>query len=371
MEDKDNSLESEINSYIDNIDSDTYDGVEDIAEDTSGEDDIKTLIEDSQQMDSGGEDVNDTPNGQTTQTDAQGEQTQTQDQQQKKAGEVNQEGEQDKLRQAPNGLFFDKNNNLVDNTGKVLATKGAETRLYLNNQRLSKQLEHTHQNTQQMQTELDKHKVLGAFAQQAGISTDELANAARMVAQVKSGNILQVAKDIVAMAAAKGHNITEILGSDVGDTVDMRAISQMINDRVGPIADAHKASQQQDQARLQGENAYNDFTAKHEYSDIHGNDIVKLSQQQGMPLDRAYHELRLFAAKNGLDFSLPLEQQIRERSAQAQGNNTPAGNRSARPTGAPLPNSMNGSNGSRQKPVSDNFASPDDDWADIINSVIR
>jgi hypothetical protein len=271
------------------------------------------------------------------------------------------------LRPAGNGLFFDGNHNLVDRTGKIIAAKGSETRMYLDKTRTEAQLTRVNKELETTKTELDKHRLLGGYAQQSGLNTDELASAVRMAARVKSGDILSVAKDVVAMAAARGHNITEILGSEVGDSVDMKALRHLVTSELAPIRQRYEAESQQEQQAAQAQQAYDTFVQKHEFADIHGEDIVNVAKRENVDLSTAYIRLRSFADRNRLDFSRPLGPQAQAR-AEALRN----GQGEQRPSASdrrPLPNGARSGAAPAAKPAGEMFADPTDDWGSIIRAV--
>lgn len=264
------------------------------------------------------------------------------------------------------GGFVDKSTgNIVDEQGRILAKAGPARRLYEEKARV------TYQNTQ-LTTELDRTKrelqavqFLNGIPQQHGLSPQEVAEGLDIVARMKRGDVVGVTKDLVAKMVAKGHNVSELLGKEVGDSVDMKALSLMIDQRLAPITERETNSRQMAEAQQAALNKYNQFIDEHEYADTHGDDIVALVRDRGLSHEKAYWSLREYAVKNQLDFTRPLRPQIEARMQADQTQQT-----QQRVDPRPLPG-----NGARTRPngvtpPANTFASADDSWASIIQQTM-
>lgn len=200
------------------------------------------------------------------------------------------------------------------------------------------------------------------------MSNDEVAQAMDVAARMKRGDVLGVAKDILAAIAAKGYNVTDLLGSDVGDSIELKAINRMIDERLAPITRQEQDRQRQIEAARVGEQNYRQFVANNEYADLHADDIVRLMQREGVNPQIAYNRLLQFATVNRLDFSQPLKPQIEARIRAAQANQQ----QQQQPNGQqrkPMPNGASTRHSGAVPTVP--LANADDDWGTIISEVQR
>jgi post-segregation antitoxin (ccd killing protein) len=234
--------------------------------------------------------------------------------------------------------------------------------------RLRTRVEQSDQRAAALHQEVQSRQFLNDIPRQYQLSNEQVAEGLDFARRIKQGDLLGVAKDLVAKAAAGGVNISEIVGTTVGDSVDMRAIRAMMDERLGPITRAEAQTVEQDQARERATTAYNEFISINEYADVQGEIIAAYAKNNGVPLQKAYNDVRNFAATNQLDFSLPLGPQIEERRAQAavpveqqQQQQQPANNTQLRP----MPNGVS-THSSAVTPQTPVYADPDDDWGSII-----
>jgi hypothetical protein len=272
------------------------------------------------------------------------------------------------LRQHPSGKFVDGKGNITEADGSVVATQGYGRRQYEENVRLRTRVEQSDQRAAALHQEVQSRQFLNDIPRQYQLSNEQVAEGLDFARRIKQGDLLGVAKDLVAKAAAGGVNISEIVGTTVGDSVDMRAIRAMMDERLGPITRAEAQTVEQDQARERATTAYNEFISINEYADVQGEIIAAYAKNNGVPLQKAYNDVRNFAATNQLDFSLPLGPQIEERRAQAavpveqqQQQQQPANNTQLRP----MPNGVS-THSSAVTPQTPVYADPDDDWGSII-----
>lgn len=274
------------------------------------------------------------------------------------------DAEKDQLRPLGDGVFADAKGNIVDKEGKMIAESGFAARMYQTNRRLRARLDDQTQLLETMNTRLQEGNMLMQAAAQQGLTNDDMARAIDLATRFKKGDVLSVAKDILAEVSAAGYNVSDLLGEDVGDSIDMKAITTLLDQRLGPIAQQRQTAEQEQQADVIARQQYNTFVNDNPYADIHGREIVQVVQREGKTLQQAYNALRTFAYRNNLDFSRPLAPQIIERQKQ-------------------LREQQQNQNSSRQKPLP-NGAGPqggmtdamptsgaDDDWSTIINRAIQ
>lgn len=331
--------------------------------------------------DRGGEDVGDVGQQQTADVDQQNVDARAQDQgadpdagrkKQKddgKKGKQSSKGEkateQDQLRPLGDGTFANAKGDIVDQSGKLIAQNGFAARMYHNNRRLKAQLDERTQQLSEISRAVGEVQALARSIQSAGLSNDEVAQAMDMASRMKRGDVIGVAKDVLAIIAARGYNVTDLLGSEVGDSLELRAMKQMLDERLAPITREDQARQQREEAARRGKMEYDRFIAANDYAEVHANDIVQVMQREGVNAQTAYNRLLQFASVNRLDFSKPLAPQVHERMNAAKNNGGQQQNRQQKP----MPNGASTRYTGAVPTVP--LASADDDWGTIISEVQR
>lgn len=347
--------EDDLENYIDSIS-----GLDDTSSDTS------TTTSGS---DTGGTDS--TPATQTGTPAVKGGEAQPSGQQAKPAPQTQtpqgqqptQAGQAAKPRYArtPNGNLLDEKGNIVDERGQIIVPAGKARRIYEDNQRLTRHATQLQQERDRLELEARGNQLLNGIPAQYGLSQQEVARALDFAGRMKRGDTLGVAKDLIALISAQGHNVSELLGENVGDSIDMRAVKQMLDQRLGPIQQAREQSTREQQARAEGQRQYDRFVTDNEYADVHGDAIVNLMNAQGISAQAAYNRIRQFAADNRFDFSEPLAPQIAARTQQARQPAAPPQTQRPMPGNGAQTRSMNG-----VKPATPQYADPDEDWGSII-----
>lgn len=287
--------------------------------------------------------------------------------QQPKQGDQQQQRPQ--VRPLGDGSFVNQRGDIVDEQGHVIAQRGFARRMYETNQRNNVRLEEQDRIIHQLRTQSAENNAIQTAANQYGLDTNDLVQAVDLAGRVKRGGIVDVAKELVARAVAAGHNVTEILGTEVGDSVDMRALRQMIGEVTTPLQQQQQEQQRQRQIVETAQAKYNDFISRHEFAQVHENDIAKLAEAQGIDATRAYYALREFCIQHRLDFSMPIEPQIAARNRQQQSGQRNQQQRQPNQQQRqrrPLPNGGNSAN--MQTAVAE--APHDASWAEIIKSSI-
>lgn len=269
------------------------------------------------------------------------------------------------LRPLNDGSFADEKGNIVDDKGNIIAQAGFASRIYNKAQRLERRNAEMEQSLTQLRTQVAEYKVLSSAAQAKGLTSDDLATAIDFAGRIKGGDALSVAKEVVAMAVAAGHNVTEILGKDIGDSIDMRALSTMIDQRLGPIVQQRQQTEQLTEAETRAKAAYDRFVDDNEFADVHAEDIAHLIKTvPGTTPQQAYNTMVRFAHQNQLDFSQPFGPQLEAKERAANPNAT------QQKPNKPLPNGANGThlNGGGTNAVE--LAPADADWSTIIRSAM-
>lgn len=274
---------------------------------------------------------------------------------------------QQQLKPLGNGVFADGEGNLVSQDGKLIAEKGFAARIHQQNQRFRTQNEQLNGEVTQLRTRVTELASLDNSMRQAGINADEMAQALDFASRYKRGDVLGIAKEIVALAMASGHNATDILGQGVGDSIDMRAVKALMDERLGPVQKSRQEDERKAQAERTARENYNRFVSENEYSDVHADAIVNLAKRENVSLQTAYNRLFQFAVQNQFDFSRRLDEQIHERQQQqsTQQQQQPT------PTPKPMPNGATTRTNGALPTAVEPMNSADDDWGTILRQAMN
>lgn len=272
----------------------------------------------------------------------------------------------------PNGYkrvgaqFADGNGNIVDKDGKVLAAAGQGARLWQEASRATAQVNNlTRQNEQLMQERkdnvqlLDNARQMAEMPRQMGLNNDEFKEGITLLGNWRK-NPVEVAKEVVARTMALGYNATDILGTQAGDALEMRAVTQLVNQSTAPMREQQEQAARQAEAERNGNAAYNTFITKFPDAEVHQEAIANL-MGKGRPAETAYYEVKTFALENGLDFTQPLGPQI----AAKQGGQSPTENQPK-----PMVNGGGRVNQNVNPQQNNALANADDDWSTILHDVM-
>ncbi len=227
-------------------------------------------------------------------------------------------------------------------------------------QRLSTALDERTAKLQRYEQEDKTLDNLRGVVKNHGMSTEEFAEGINMVLAYKSDPV-GTAKKILENVLAMGHNVTDILGADAGNAIEMSAVSKMLDERLKPLVAPLEQKRVQSEQEKEAEKQWQKFCEVNDHADVHEVILDKmLGDNPGMSPQKAYNELVKFATKHGLDFSLPLGPQI-ERRQSAPKNKEP-GNPAR--TQKPFPNGSS----VRQTPIDDGDINPNADWNTILKS---
>lgn len=264
--------------------------------------------------------------------------------------------------------FADAKGNIVDKDGKILARSGEGARLWQEASRaiaqvnnLTRQLDAANRKIATQDAIVTQANEIANLPQKFGISREDFNEGITLMSKWRA-NPLEVCKDIIARTMTFGYNATDILGKSAGDALEMRGVQQMIREATAPLLADRNARTQSEQQNTQVQQAYQAFVDQYEYADVHSEAIANLMNNKGMKPVDAYYTVREFARDNQLDFTQPLGPQVAQRaSGQRQ---TPR---------MPLPNGSGGGSGvsQGQTTTQPTYASADDTWGDILNSVLK
>lgn len=273
----------------------------------------------------------------------------------------------------------DKDGNLVDAQGNIVASAGAERRHYEQSRRQLREIQRLESELAAAKQQGDSVAALGGVPAQLGLNAQETSLGLNIVAQFKRDPV-QTARWILQETMKLGHNLHQIVGTNGAGqlnsgSMDLQAVRDMINTAVQPLVGDRNAQQQQLQAEQAARREYNSFLAKHDHAAVHEDLLGHILQDHpDMAPEVAYWQLVAYAARNDLDFTQPLAPQVQAR--RGQGGGQPASNGNAQPSPA---------QGQRQQPMSmpnggaptadmrtgPELASPDDSWDSIVQTSLR
>ena len=249
------------------------------------------------------------------------------------------------------GTFADGNGNIVDENGAIIAKGGYAARIFQERERLQTRLRETNESLQNVVKQFEGVRDLASMISNAGLETQDVHQAMEMASRIKRGDVLGVAKELVAFATARGHNVSEITGNTVGDAIEMKGLQRMLDERLAPLRQQEELQRQQEAHNARAIQQANSFLAANDFAEVHVNEIATIVRQQDVTPQQAYNQLRSAAVANGFNFALPLGPQIEFRRQQAamqqsqqqlqqtqkprlQGNSRLGGGQSAQPMAA-------------------------------------
>ena len=202
---------------------------------------------------------------------------------------------------------------------------------------------------------------IAGIPQRLGINQQDFNEGMTIMSKWRSDPVW-VAREVVARAMSLGHKVTDILGKEVGESVDTRALSMMVDRATAPLTRQQQEAAAATERTTAAERAMNEFLSTHEHAEIHGDAIAHL-MGRGATAERAYFDLQRFAYQNNLDFTQPLGPQIDALNAQPAQRSTEQPRR-------PMANG-NGRGSEQQMTTQPAQASAQDSWGDILNRVMR
>lgn len=267
----------------------------------------------------------------------------------------------------------DKDGNLTDAQGNVVAKAGAERRHY---ERVQAQASYI----TRLEGELKQAKEAGTMTgalndvpSKLGLDMRETEMGLQAIASFKKDPVA-TARWMLQETMRLGYNLNQIVGEDAqgnqsSGSLDLQAVKNMIAEQVGPLVQDRTAQQQQQEAEQAATRDYEAFIAKHDNASVHDDVLANMLQSNAsLTPEVAYWQLREYASKNQLDFTKPLRDQVasREQGAQQQ---QPQGNAAPQAQSQqPMPNGGAPMNDAQTSPT---FAEADDAWDSIVKQSLR
>jgi hypothetical protein len=299
-------------------------------------------------------------------------------QQQSDAGAGNQQDTGDaksadkKTSQGDGKLKEDGKGNLVDEKGNIVAHAGADRRRFHNENGATVFRENTQLRSQLRQRDDEvvrlraEQTALNGMPQRLNLNTEEASTGLNLIAQFKRDPIA-VAQYVVAEAMKLGHNVQDIIKGQNG-SLEMGAITRLIDDKLKPLTDQQQQQEQLDRANATALREYNTFVDNYPDAVMHEDAIANLmGQDPNLTVQSAYYELKLWAQSNELDWKQPLRSQLVAKMQTEQGQQQSQQTQSQGGTSTAMPR------GTTPTDISDKrqSSSADATYEDIIRQAMR
>lgn len=280
--------------------------------------------------DTTGDDAADDPNADVD--DQSGRQQPIDDYQQgDDTGEPNKKPQGDDQQQQPQ-VRYDKQGNVVDARGNIIAPAGRARRLDEQNKRYKLLLDGQTAEMTKLKGQMGEMNFLNGQPQKLGLTNEEVAIGLDLVGMFKNGpqGIEQAVTMVLSEAAARGVDLNKILGKS--SAIDTQAISRMLDQRLGPIQRQEQERQRNAAIETEATQRYNSFLASYPDAVHHQDAIAKLMSERGVPEAEAFMMIENFALRNRLDINQPLGPQIEavmnggQQQRQQQPNQRPFAN---------------------------------------------
>ncbi len=274
------------------------------------------------------------------------------------------DGQQQQQQQNDEQVRYDKQGNVVDAKGNIIAPAGRYRRLDEQNRRLKAVAATNTKEIAALKGQLAQINFLNGAPQKYGLSNEEVAISLDMYNLFKN-QPEQAVTMFLSEAAARGVDIGKILGNP--GAIQTQAIQRMLDTRLAPIDKAERERAFQENVRQEAESRYNSFLAEYPDATIHQDAIAKL-MNDGKARDEvvAYHMLRGFAAANGLNFEQPLGPQIQTKLNARQQRQPQSQQRQLQ---KPMPNGRQINRQAAPRNVA--VASPDRSFSSIVDEAMR
>lgn len=270
----------------------------------------------------------------------------------------------------------DDKGNIVDKDGNIIAARGAERRIYQQNERLRASLADRDAELNRLRADNQRLAQVAETPKRLGLTNEDLVDGYAIMAMFKT-NPVQAVHEVIARALKLGYDMTDFLGPEAQGAVQTSAIRGLLDERLAPLQQQQTAQINQQEIDERARREFNDFLTKYPDADLHPeaiNAFVKQDQSKdpaAVVFERAYLQLETWCARNNYDISLPLKPQIEARqAAQTQPALQPQPSPQQRVT-VPhqQPSFPNGRAGQAPMMEPDMMVAPTDSWDAIISKV--
>lgn len=271
------------------------------------------------------------------------------------------------------GLFADKEGNIVTRDGRIMAAKGEPARHWTNmSKAAANATQFQRQNevlTRQIESNrnlIESAKELASLPERLGVSREDY-NLGVQLISAWNRDPLAVCREMVAKTMARGHNATDILGTEAGNAIEMTALRQLINEATAGQRQREESDRLISTQRTEAQQKYDAFVGRYPDALPHADAIANLMNQNRISAETAYHEIRYFALQHGLDFSQPLGPQVAALQARERAQQQPPQRSTQR---APM---VNGGGGGNRDHLTNQtqYADANASWGEILDSVMH
>ena len=273
------------------------------------------------------------------------------------------------VRKLRGNIFVDGKGNIVDpKSGRKIYNAGAESRLYLETDRLRSEISNRDKLINETRQQVLGMNLLQGMPQRLGLNGGEVESALALAADFKK-DIVGTARKVVELALAQGYNVSQIVGEQAGDAIEMGGVKRMIAEHLEPLTAEHRSKRELEQRNAAAEQGLRQFYDDHENAEMHAPAINSLlGKNPSLTPEKAYYELRMWVQSKGLDWNADLAPQI--EALRAQGEGGAPNRRQTRQDSAPVPRGSTAPRGSRSLREQD-MAEPKTEWSDIIKSAMK
>lgn len=273
----------------------------------------------------------------------------------------------------PGQAKLDKNGNVVDATGRIVAKAGYEARWFNTAQKARTERDHLAQITKRQDEELRAMRqrivdmnLLNEQPKKLGLNEQDTFIGLQLISMYKKDPKQFLSYVLTEMTKA-GHDVSAITG--VKGAVDPQAIQQLIqtelSKHLGPLQQQQQVSEAHIKANKDAEFELNQFFAKHPDAVHHDSLLAEmLNEDPNLSLNEAFLQLQLWCVKNNCDISQPLGPQLDRLKASN-------GKRPTTQATRPLPN------GNARMPINETKDAFDNDFTatssydDIVRAAMR
>jgi len=266
----------------------------------------------------------------------------------------------------------DAQGRIIDANGNVIAASRNERREMYNFNRLRTATEKIRGERDRLRQENDALRTVRDMPGRLGLNLDQVSEAMEFRAKLERDPVSTV-RDIVAKVMGNGYTMEQLFGADAPGYINGQLVQAQIDKQLKPLNERFAAEQREQQIADTADRMMNDFIEQHEYADVHGTAIAHIvSTNEGMSPEKAYYELRQWAAVNGFDFTQPLQPQVVAK-LEAQGKTKPNGQQQQQRHAPSTPGGTRMPVGAQPPAnVRDNsYAAPDTNYRDIVADVFR
>lgn len=208
---------------------------------------------------------------------------------------------------------------LLDAKGNVIAGTRREKQLAFNLNRAQYAANLANREVRRLQEQVRSFSGVAQAIRQSNLSPQLVQEAIALRARAEAQPI-ETVREIVAKVLASGVTMEQIFGNDAVPAINARIVTNELDRRLGPLERREQQAARAQRIEQQAGEQLEDFLYQHEHAAVHGVEISRLVEDNGLTPEKAYYEIRSWAERRGLDFSQPLGPQLQAK-ARARGQN--------------------------------------------------